>query len=239
MSRKTIFFLVFNVALVAFAAVFGKVQNGAKKNLKMVIQYDRPPSFLTDSIVNKLLTQNASLAFNQHKDSLVLNQVETVLEQNAVVEKAEVFLEPSGILGIKITEREPFFLVEDTLNYFVDRKAKRFPFAANFSNPMPTFKGTLPEEKREEVVELLLKLQEDSFLAYELNTLAYRNGNYQLKLQSFPFVVTLGGVQKMDEKIEKLKIFCAYQKAQDTLRGFEEINLQYENQVVALTPDAL
>ena len=37
------------------------------------------------------------------------------------------------------------------------------------------------------------------------------------------------------QKIEKLKIFCAFQNIQDSLRGYKKINLTYSNQVVATT----
>ena len=36
--------------------------------------------------------------------------------------------------------------------------------------------------------------------------------------------------------VEKLKVFCAFQNVQDTLSGYEQINLTYSNQVVATTP---
>jgi hypothetical protein len=48
--------------------------------------------------------------------------------------------------------------------------------------------------------------------------------------------VILGNTTSLNEKIEKLKIFCAFQNIQDSLSGYQKINLTYTNQVVATTP---
>jgi len=45
--------------------------------------------------------------------------------------------------------------------------------------------------------------------------------------------VVLGDSTQLAKKLEKLKIFCAFQTAQDSLKGYDKINLSYEKQVVA------
>ncbi len=58
---------------------------------------------------------------------------------------------------------------------------------------------------------------------------------YKMHLKSYPFEVILGNTSTLNKKIEKLKIFCAFQNIQDSLRGYKKINLTYSNQVVATT----
>jgi len=45
----------------------------------------------------------------------------------------------------------------------------------------------------------------------------------------------LGNENALNEKIEKLKVFCAFQNIQDSLINYKKINLTYTNQVVATT----
>jgi len=54
-------------------------------------------------------------------------------------------------------------------------------------------------------------------------------------LRSFPFKVILGDASQLNEKLEKLKVFCAFQLNQDSLKGYDKINLSYDKQVVATT----
>ena len=239
MKYKSTIFVVLSLLILVVAVSFTVSKNNQKRELEIQIQYSKTPLFLNDTIVNKLLTQNPLFTSKKFKDSLVLNEIEAVLEDYDVIENAEVYLKPSGVLGINITEREPFFLVEDTLKYFVDRKAKRFPYMAQYAAVLPTFSGFLSVEKRKEVIRFLTQIEDDAFLTSEFKVLQYEAGKYQMKMRSFPFNVVLGSLHKMEHKMKKLKIFCAYQRAQDTLGGFHEINVQYANQVVALTPKEL
>lgn len=239
MKHKPIIYFVLSLVIFLITVVFAVSKNSQKKEFEIEIEYSKTPLFLNDSVVNKLLTQNLLFASKKYKDSLVLNEVESVLEHHKVIENAEAYLKPSGILGINITEREPFFLVEDTLKYFVDRKAKRFPFMSEYGAALPTFSGFLSIDKRQEVIHFLTQIERDPFLALEFDGLHFKEGKYYMKMRSFPFDVVLGSLNKMEHKMKKLKIFCAYQRAQDTLVGFNEINVQYANQVVALTTKEL
>ena len=80
------------------------------------------------------------------------------------------------------------------------------------------------------------KLIFDNILKLELETLFLEGSTYKMRLKSYPFEVILGNANTLNEKIEKLKVFCAFQNVQDTLSGYEQINLTYSNQVVATTP---
>jgi hypothetical protein len=67
----------------------------------------------------------------------------------------------------------------------------------------------------------------------ELKTLYLEDASYHLKLKSYPFEIVFGNENALIEKIEKLKVFCAFQNIQDSLTNYQKINLTYTNQVVA------
>ena len=233
MTYKNVIFLFFCFGFMVFLALIAQKQNHQKQTLNIEILFEKKPHILNDSIVNKLLTQNQNQSFYKVKDSLVLSEVEVALEQNEVVENAEVFLKPSGVIGVKVTERKPFFLVEDTLKYFVDQKAERFPFYEKYDEILPLFRGPLPEDRMQEVVQFFTQFEQDNFIQSELRALSFNEGNYFITLRSYPFKIIFGDSYRLKEKIKKLKIFCAFQRAQDTLKGYNVINLKYKNQVVA------
>jgi hypothetical protein len=72
-------------------------------------------------------------------------------------------------------------------------------------------------------------------LDFELETISLDEIGYTLELRSFPFQVILGDSTQLKHKLEKLRIFCAFQISQDSLKGYDRINLSYDNQVVATT----
>ena len=235
MTYKKVIFLFFCFGFMLFLVIITQKQNRQNQTLNIEILFEKKPHILNDSIVNKLLTQNQKQSFNMVKDSLVLNEVEVALEQNEVIENAEAFLKPSGTIGVKVRERKPFFLVEDTLKYFVDKKAERFPFYEKYDEIIPLFRGSLHKDRMKEVIRFFIQFEQDSFIQSELIALSFNDGNYFITLRSYPFKIIFGDSYRLKAKIKKLKIFCAFQRAQDTLKGYNIINLKYKNQVVAKT----
>ena len=78
-------------------------------------------------------------------------------------------------------------------------------------------------------------LKKDPFLSEQLYKVELIKDQYQLKLKSFDFEIIFGSPKRMKEKIKKLKVFCTFQRAQDSLTNYQKINLSYTNQVVATT----
>ena len=233
MIYKNVIFLFFCFGFMVFLVLIAHNQNQQKQTLNIEIFFEKKPDILNKSIVNKLLKQIQNQSFYKVKDSLVLNEIEVALEQSEVIENVEVFLKPSGTIGIKVKERKPFFLVEDKLKYFVDQKAECFPFEEKYDKILPLFRGPLPKDRMLEVVKFFTQFEQDSFIQSELKALSFNEGNYFITLRSYPFEIIFGDSNRLKEKIKKLKIFCAFQKAQDTLKGYNIINLKYKNQVVA------
>ena len=164
--------------------------------------------------------------------------LENYLETIPFVERAEVYLLPSGTLGVLCTERTPLFKIASNTSSYVDRFGVKFPYVENSSLRLPVFEGMPSEEQLDEIVQLVEGLNEDGFMSKEVTQISLENNqkDYQLRLKSFDFKVILGGSDQLEEKIKKLKVFCAYQKVQDSLTGYPSINLKFKNQVVALRP---
>jgi cell division protein FtsQ len=186
-------------------------------------------------LVNKLLTQNLDEQSKQFKDSLDLNMLETQLKRTPEVKNIEVYKLPQGGVSVEVTERKPLFEVAAERRFFGDAEGVLFEYQVIDSLKLPvfemdsTFTSVIPTAK------LITKLRNDPLLDMELETIYLRDNEYTLGLRSFPFEVILGDSTQLKQKIEKLKVFCAFQNSQDSLNGYDKINLSYKNQVVAIT----
>ena len=238
MKIKQLFSLL-GIALLLMAVFgFSILKNKQRIQFQTQIQFTAPTLFLDDSIVNKLLTQKWDVESLKTKDSLDLNMLENYLETIPFVERADVYLLPSGTLGVLCTERTPLFKIASNTSSYVDRFGVKFPYVENSSLLLPVFEGMPSEEQLDEIVQLVEGLNEDGFMSKEVTQISLENNqkDYQLRLKTFDFKVILGGSDQLEEKIKKLKVFCAYQKVQDSLTGYPSINLKFKNQVVALRP---
>lgn len=223
---------LFSLFLVVALSVFSVWKNKDQNQLKTSVSFEKTSLFLSDSIVNKLLTQKTKVNKIKAKDSLDLNMLEVLLQDIPEVENAEVYQHPTGDLKVVLLERNPLFRVLGKENYYVDRFGKKFPLSKKHVADVPIFIGKLSEEMKPIVVALVSKLQEDSFLKNELIHLTEDNGVFRIGIRSLPYDFIFGKHDHVSSKIKKIKVFCAFQREQKPQKIYQSANLIYKNQVV-------
>jgi len=234
--NKPYFFLVFMFLVLIGVSWFSYQRNQAREAENIEVEFFQSPRFLDTTLVNKMLTQNWNVKSVQEKESLDLSMLEDQLKSIAEIENAEVYMLPQGELSVSITERTPTFMIEANPPLYGDSNGAVFPYVSIEDLNLPVFKSETSSSSLYETASLISKLTNDPFLKLELETLFLEGSTYKMRLKSYPFEVILGNANTLNEKIEKLKVFCAFQNVQDTLSGYEKINLTYSNQVVATTP---
>ena len=233
--KKNIVFLVLMLFFLAEIVYFSNQKNIVRVVDNIKISFTHSPRFLDTILVNKLLTQNFRGKSVQLKDSLDLNMLEKKLNQIPEIKNAELFVLPKGQLSVSITERIPTFKINSIPSFYADASGVTFPFVKFENNQLPVFEADTIDASIINAAILIERLKKDKFMKSELKTLYFNDASYHLKLKSYPFEIVLGNENALNEKIEKLKVFCAFQNIQDSLINYKKINLTYINQVVATT----
>lgn len=233
--KKTAVF--FGLMIVLFGGTVGYFSYLAtlREVTEVNVKFTTPPRFLESTLVNKLLTQKSEAGSALRKDSLDLNMLENQLKTVPEVRNVEAYFLPEGSLFVELTERNPLFKAGYNSPYYVDQEGVLFGTKMLNEDNYPVFISPTHTLSLDATANLIETLLEDAFLARELKEVAFENNSYWLNLKSYPFTIQMGKPTEIKEKIEKLKVFCAYQKLQDTLNGYKKINLSYKNQVVAST----
>lgn len=231
--NKSILFLVLIGLLFSGCIWFSQFRHQQKKELVVSVNFTHSPSFLNDSLVNKLLTQNLTSKSRLQKDSLDLSMLENQMNKTPEIENIEIFIQPQGALSLIVTERKPLFKVASEPPFFADKHGVLFSYKSISSTSYPEFKTSSSTVPLKTTASLIQNLKSDPFLATELETVSLEQNQYALKLKSFNFEVVFGAPTQVKEKINKLKVFCAFQRVQDSLSGYQKINLSYDKQVVA------
>jgi len=234
MKKTAVFFglmIVLFGGTVGYFSYFASLREVTEVNVK----FTTPPRFLESTLVNKLLTQKSEAGSALRKDSLDLNMLENQLKTVPEVRNVEAYFLPEGSLFVELTERNPLFKAGYNSPYYVDQEGVLFGTKMLNEDNYPVFISPTHTLSLDATANLIETLLEDAFLARELKEVAFENNSYWLNLKSYPFTIQMGKPTEIKEKIEKLKVFCAFQKLQDTLNGYKKINLSYKNQVVAST----
>ena len=226
-----IIILFFSIVIITSISTYAIIKNENKRQFKKNIIFSENNIFLNDSIVNKLLTQIFHERYMKAKDILDLNIIETELKTNEYVENAEVYWKFHDVLEIRIKEREPLYILKKE-NFYVDSFSNFFPMK-EIKKDLPKVSSELPEVDLNSVTKFILKTNNDSFMKSELDKIYIKQDEFKINLKSFDFDIIFGDSKRLYEKIEKLKVFCAFQKVQDSLTNYTLVNLNYLNQVIA------
>tara|TARA_B100000945_G_C20318430_1_gene566385 strand:- start:190 stop:912 length:723 start_codon:yes stop_codon:yes gene_type:complete len=226
-----ILILFFSIVFITSISTYAIIKNENKRKYKRNIILSENNIFLNDSIVNKLLTQILDDRYLKVKDILDLNIIESELKNNEYVENAEIYWKFHDVLEIKIKEREPLYILKKK-NYYVDSFSKFFPIK-EIKKDLPKVLSELSEVDLNSVTKFIIKINNDPFMKSELDKIYVNKNQFRINLKSFDFDVIFGDSKRFKEKIKKLKVFCAFQKVQDSLNNYPLVNLNYSNQVIA------
>jgi len=232
--HKGVIFLMVMFLLMGSSYWFSQLKNRARTSDKFSVEFTHPALLLDTLLVNKLLTQNFKIQSNEDKESLDLNMLETQLKRTQEVQNVEIYQLPQGGLSVAVTERKPLFELESHARFLGDVEGVLFKYQP-IGLRLPILKMDSINATISSSADLISKLKQDPLLDFELETISLDEIGYTLELRSFPFQVILGDSTQLKNKLEKLRIFCAFQISQDSLKGYDRINLSYDNQVVATT----
>ena len=226
--------LLFVLVMAGLLYGFSMRRNGDRNLTSVYVEFtDENSPFITLSTVNKLLIQNDDTLTSITKETLVLKDMETRLLQNPMVRDAQVFVTVDGTLGANIKQRNPIARVAGSPDYYVDEDGKTMPLSSVYAARVPLITGT-SKNNFTELTPLLLKLRDDEFMRQGVVGLhKYRDGTVELRMRKHDFKVFFGKVKDIDKKIRNYKAFYQKTNRDKTLTGYELVNLQFGNQVVA------
>jgi len=220
--------------LVVFLFSFTKQRNSGKNLTKTNIEFlDESSPFITRETVNKLLIQNYDSVTSIRKDKLVLKEVESRLLKNEMIRNAEVFISLNGMLGAKITQRNPLGRVAASPDYYIDDEGKKMPLSSVYTARVPLISG-VSEADFSELTPLLQAIDQDPFMKSSVIGLEFqKNGTIELRLRKHDFKVLFGKPKAIANKFQNFKAFYKKTKQDDKLSSYKLVNLQFGDQVVA------
>jgi len=226
------------ITLVIFLYGFASHRNSAKKTTAIdVIFTNNENLFISYETVNKLLIQNLGSAKNESKENINLNDVEQFMQNNQMIENAEIFQTINGDLGALIKQRTPILRVANGLeSYYYDDKGKKMPLSYNFSARIPITTSKVEKNNCKDIICLANKIKNDEFLRKQIIGINQiddgKTKQFELKTRAGSQIVIFGDLNRMESKINNLKTFYKKVTEDGSLKNYKTINLKFNNQVV-------
>jgi cell division protein FtsQ len=172
-------------------------------------------------------------------------RVESKLEEDPFVLKAQVFIDASNNLTVNIKQRQPILRVidENGFNYYLDSAGYKIPPSKYFSARAIVATGAIPpyvdkflEKKRYVLTDLFFltkRIIQDPFLQAEVQQI-YVNAEGEFTL--IPVLgdqkIILGDLSNLEDKLGRLRVFYDKALPYEGWKKYETINLKFKGQIV-------
>jgi cell division protein FtsQ len=199
--------------LVGFLFAFSNKRNTSRKLTQSEIKFlGDNKLFITEATVSKLLIQNQQPVTEQPKEIIDLNELETALNSNPMIKKAEVYMSVNGKLSVEIEQKRPIARVSTNASYYIDDQGSYMPLSSNYAARVPLITGNVNKKNLETVFQFAKRVDKDEFLKKHVIEIRQNDDeSIDFKIRKYDFTVHLGSVKMLDKKINNFKVF--YQKA--------------------------
>ena len=178
-------------------------------------------------------------------ESFNLRQMEAALERDVWIKNAELFFDNNDILQAGVQEREPVarIFTESGDTYYIDSSTARLPLSQKFSARVPVFTH-FPSEAGilsaadsfllSDIKNVSIQLLADSFLMAMIDQVDITpQRTFEMTPKIGRQLIEFGDASSAGAKFKKLKLFYSKIITKAGWTHYSNINLQYDNQVVA------
>ena len=170
------------------------------------------------------------------KDSISLSDVEHEIDKNTFVEKAQVYTMVGNKLYVNIKQKEPVarIITNDSI-FYLDKNSSFMSLSKLHSADVPIIFGFNQFSDLDYLTKVSLMIRDDKFLNQNITQIIINNNQQiNLKLNGLNTFIELGHNNKLEKKIQNLKAFYNRAIRKNDIEKYKEVNLQFENQVVAV-----
>ena len=192
---------------------------------------DKSPVYFVDEKDIKTIVER----YNTTKKvgDIDIPSLEKKLNQLPAVDSANVYLSLDGKLHLDILQRVPVFRLNNGgKGFYVDKDGTEFPISKNYSHPCMLVSGDVKKKEYLKLVELIDKIDKDSFCKNYFAGITKENGNFNLITNEGLYKVELGDLDHIEFKIKGFKTFVEKFLVNQNPEKYSKISVKYDNQIV-------
>lgn len=226
-------------------------------DVKVHIDFGEGNFFLQESEVKEVVSDLGYLVDSTPMIDVDPSRIEHVLENNAFIHSAEVYEQLNGVLNVDVNIRQPILRIysQNGQSVYLDSEGKFMPLSYVYTARTPVANGFIsinlksligqdviqiadstqhPDiETIREMYLIVMECRKDKFWKAQFNQF-YVNAQHEIEMipRVGDHIVLVGDADKIDKKLNKLRLFYAKGLDKTGWNEYKTINLKYANQVV-------
>ncbi len=224
-----VFVFLFSIGILYASNYFNN--NRLIEDIDVVIQPNSSFYISTDSVKNSIKKY-----IYTSKDSISITKIEDELDKNTFVEKSQVYTAVGHKLFVNIKQKEPVarIITNDSI-FYLDKNSSFMSLSKLHSADVPIIFGFNQFSDLDYLTKVSLMIRDDKFLNQNITQIIINdNQEINLKLSGLNTFIELGHNNKLEKKIQNLKAFYNRAIRKNDMEKYKKVNLQFENQVVAV-----
>ena len=224
-----VFVFLFSIGILYASNYFNN--NRLIEDIDVIIQPNSSFYISTDSVKNSIKKY-----IYTSKDSISITKIEDELDKNTFVEKSQVYTDVGHKLFVNIKQKEPVarIITNDSI-FYLDKNSSFMSLSKLYSADVPIIFGFNQFSDLDYLTKVSLMIRDDKFLNQNITQIIINNNQQiNLKLNGLNTFIELGHNNKLEKKIQNLKAFYNRAVRKNDIEKYKEVNLQFENQVVAV-----
>ncbi|MEM1326807.1 MAG: hypothetical protein AAGI23_12675 [Bacteroidota bacterium] len=236
---------------VVLSAVNRKKRTYSANRIEVEIEdvFTADSNLITKDEVSELLQESFTYGITDNAlKEIDVQRAERVLERNAFVKNADVFIDRQNLIHARIQQRQPMVRIIDGENrsYYLDKDGNYMPLSDHYTPRVlvmtgfirPYEVGFMQNERHHlyDLFSLVTRLQEDEFFARLIEQVHVSQNSDILLIPKLGKQQILFGryldAKNMEQKLQRLKIFYKEALPREGWTKYSLIDIRFENQVV-------
>ena len=233
-------FLITGVVVVLgyliFALASFSVDESDIKCKNLIIDIHGKVEMIKESELNDMLSDHGLHPIGVSANKLRTERIERFLEENPLIRRAVCYRMPTGCVHVKVTLREPKFLVMTNENYYVDHEKEILPVPLHAVAYVPVVTGRVTRSMATgSIFDFIDYVEKNSFWNAQISQIHVRD---DLKIELIPrvgsAVILLGKLEQYEEKLDR--VYRLYSQGFKVIgwNRYKQLDLQYDNQIVGI-----
>lgn len=211
-------------------SVTANLNNNNRDKQDIIINYPQQSYFNKHLYVENLMK-------DEHYTDLLkenlFNKIEKTISATPGIRKVEVYKLYNGNIIIDLYDRKPLAFTNMDSNFFIDEESNLIK-DNHLKLDLPILSPNTSKQDINEIVKIILEINKDKYLAGQVKRFWIEDEQIFTNLKSYDFSIKIGNSYNIKEKIKKLKAYCAYYNKESSNLNFNQIDLTYTNQLVAI-----
>ncbi|MBO4665872.1 MAG: hypothetical protein J5612_03255 [Paludibacteraceae bacterium] len=203
--------------------------------LEMTITDFARRQYVTEAELVQVLKTANLYPVGKPASSVAIQGIENTIKQHPMVREAECYIQPSGVVCVRLSQRIPVLrVVTGDVSYFVDSERTKMPIRESVTTPVLVATGSIGERMAcHELADLVLWINENDYWKDKIQSIHVVNPRMVYLIQRPDGTkLILGEISGFRGKLGKLRKL--YEKGFDEIgwQTYEEIDLRFTGQVV-------